>query len=83
MFGCSLRECPPGLFLFNGTLGFKSEYRTTNKDTGFAKTDAYVVLSGEYFWGNADSEIDREKLTVTPVQFGKGGGLQILQIETE
>jgi len=45
----TLEECLPGLFVFNGTLCFKSEYHT---DKG--SPDAYVVSSGEYFWIKKD-----------------------------
>lgn len=71
-----LRNCPPGLFIFNGAagpcLGFKSEYITTKKDaTGRiagSQTDAYVVASGEYFWGGADGDWEkRERLLVEPI----------------
>jgi len=57
-----LENCPPGLFVFVGAggpcLAFKSEYRTEKKDAAGqiigAQTDAYVVASGEYFWGGTD-----------------------------
>ena len=58
MFTVSLSECPPGLFLFEKCLGFKSEYGN----------DAFVVASGEYFWGGAKSRKDRDALRVVPVE---------------
>tara|TARA_R110002012_G_scaffold318358_1_gene536540 strand:- start:1382 stop:1624 length:243 start_codon:yes stop_codon:yes gene_type:complete len=57
MFTVSLSECPPGLFLFEKCLGFKSEY----------DNDAFVVSSGEYFWGGTKSSEDRDALRVVPV----------------
>ena len=57
----TLAECPPGLFVFNGSIGFKSEYST---DT--AGPDAYCLESGEYFWGGTDNRADRVKLKVSP-----------------
>ncbi|MDR5801148.1 hypothetical protein [Caballeronia sp. LZ001] len=56
---CSLQDCPPGFFLFNGLLCLKSEY-------GGANVEAYVE-SGEYFWGGAKSKEERDALIVTPV----------------
>jgi hypothetical protein len=63
----SLDECPEGLFLFNGTLCFKSEYHTQSQVTGYSQCDAYVVSSGEYFWGGASTAEARDNLLVTPV----------------
>lgn len=71
-----LENCPPGLFLFEGAggrcLGFKSEYRTEKHDeTGQiigTQTDAYVVASGEYFWGGVSGDWRaRERLLVEPI----------------
>lgn len=64
----TLGECPPGLFLFEDTLGFKSEYKTESQSRqGFWQSDAYVVESGEYFWGGTSDPIARERLTVLPL----------------
>ncbi len=63
----SLDECPEGLFLFNGTLCFKSEYHTQSQATGYPQCDAYVVASGEYFWGGASTAKERDALLVEPV----------------
>jgi hypothetical protein len=57
----TLDACPPGLFLYEGRLGFKSEYRDANGP------EAYVVESGEYFWGGTDDVDVRLNLKVTPV----------------
>jgi len=71
-----LRDCPPGPFLFNGSLGFKTEYgamecenprdRETIWRVGH-NSDVYVMASGEAFWGGVTSKEDREELLVVPV----------------
>jgi hypothetical protein len=66
-----LRDCPPGLFWFNGTLGFKSEYTTTLENPRRYQCDAYVVESGEYFWGGAKNTAERAKLMVHPIDAGQ------------
>lgn len=62
----TLAECPPGLFWSNGSggwaLGFRSEYSSTEKGP-----EAYVLLSGEYFWGGAKTHAERRELTVHPI----------------
>lgn len=71
----TLAECPPGLFLWNGTLGFKSEYRamepvdaTNGKHWKVGnRADAYCADSGEYFWGGTSNHDDRAKLLVYPI----------------
>ena len=78
MFACRLDQCPPGLFLAGGCLGFKSEYRTT---TGW--TEAFVVASGEFFSGGAASSEDREALMVTPVEITDAAALRLVSIESE
>lgn len=56
---CTLAECPPGFFVVNDALCFKTEYSSE-------KTEAYVG-SGEYFAGGAVSKEDRENIMVQPV----------------
>lgn len=69
----SLSECPPGLFLWNGTLGFMSEYGAMEPVvmgktwTVGKRADAYCADSGEYFWGGTSNHDDRAKLMVQPV----------------
>jgi len=70
----TLAECPPGLFLWNGTLGFKSEYGAMEPIGSNFKTwkvgsraDAYCADSGEYFWGGTSNHADRDKVLVVPV----------------
>lgn len=62
-----LKFCPPGLFLFEGELCFRSEYKTTNAN-GYVQSDAYIVATGEYFWGGASNTGAREQLKVEPVR---------------
>lgn len=58
---CRLDECPPGLFLFEDTLGVKSEY-------GEAKSlDVFCCDSGEYFWGGTSTREDLCALMVMPM----------------
>ena len=71
----TLAECPPGLFLYNGTLGFKSEYGAMEPDDAMNgkhwkvgnRADAYCADSGEYFWGGTSNHDDRAKLLVYPI----------------
>lgn len=64
----TLADCPPGLFFYNGIFGFKSEYHTESVSRpGVWQTDAYVVASGEYFWGGEPNPVEREKLLVLPI----------------
>lgn len=74
-----LSECPPGPFMFNGRLGFKTEYGAiepvgpTNvpgpdvRWTVGTRPDAYCMDSGECFWGGTTKHADRDALMVTPV----------------
>ena len=71
-----LRNCPPGPFLYNGSLGFKTEYGSMECENPHdPKTlwrvghhsDVYVMASGEAFWGGITSKEDREKLLVVPI----------------
>lgn len=58
---CTLHDCPPGYFLFQGGLCLKSEYRLDNGRLG-----AYCE-SGEVFWGGTTREKDRCALMVQPM----------------
>lgn len=62
----ALDGCPEGLFSFGGYLGFMTEYSTVTSDK-FLQRDAYVVASGEYFWGGASTARDRARLLVQPL----------------
>lgn len=59
----TLADCPPGLFEFEGSLGFKTEYRTNE---GFV--EAYCMDSGEFFWGGTETHVDRGHLLVRPAE---------------
>lgn len=70
----TLAECPPGLFFYNGTIGFKSEYGAMESagDGGKAwrvgnRPDAYCADSGEFFWGGTSTHEDRAKVLVMPI----------------
>lgn len=56
----TLQDCPPGLFVFGESIGFKTEYN------GTVGPHAYCVESGEYFWGGTNCAEDRRKLIVRP-----------------
>lgn len=66
----TLAECPPGLFIYScggcKSLGFKSEYISGNPGE-YPFIEAFVVESGEYFWGGAPTRKDRAQLLVEPV----------------
>lgn len=71
----TLDECPPGLFAFvrkNGeiSIGFKSEYCSEVFNVPNIKTqpDAYCFTTGEYFWGDAHSVLERRELKVYPIK---------------
>lgn len=57
-----LCDVPVGLFLFGDTLCLMTEY--SNEGCG---REAYIVSSGETFWGGAKSKEERANLDVTPV----------------
>jgi len=75
----TLADCPPGPFLFEGTLGFKTEYRAmvqapcTNPAPPEPRyltsrwPDAYCMATGEAFWGGTTRHRDRAKLLVLPI----------------
>lgn len=73
----TLAACPAGPFLFNGSLGFKTEYGAiSGKDLGggliqwtmVGGPDAYCMGSGEAFWGGVTSREARAALLVNPVE---------------
>lgn len=57
---CTLTKCPPGLFVFGDSIGFKTEYSDANGP------EAYCVESGEYFWGGTSDREVRRALMVRP-----------------
>ena len=65
-FPVSLAECPEGPFLYDGDVGFKSEYQ------GKPETiDAYCLESGEYFWGGTSTGEKQRELIVQPLRIDK------------
>lgn len=58
----SLLDCPPGLFVFEGEIGFKAEYHSNLPD----RMEVYCVSSGEEFWGDTTCWWDRALLHVYP-----------------
>lgn len=58
-----LCEAPVGLFLFEDTLCMMTEYSSDG-----CGRHAYIVSSGEMFWGGAKSKEERANLEVTPVE---------------
>lgn len=74
-----LGDCPPGLFRFGDTIGFKTEYRgmetigpveVTGSEIRWVvgrHSEVYIVESGEAFWGGVRTKDAREDLIVTPI----------------
>lgn len=61
---CTLEELPNGsLFLCDDTLALKSEYRNEN-----GAVEAYIVGSGEFFWGGTNNAKEQAKIRVTEVE---------------
>lgn len=56
-----LWEAPIGLFYCGDTLCLKTEYRNNE-----GRIDAYIVESGEFFWGGAKSDLEQREILVTP-----------------
>lgn len=64
----TLADCPPGLFLYNGTIHLKTEYSEELPPGGGRWWPlAYVGASGEFFWGGATTHEARAKLIVQPL----------------
>ena len=58
----TLANCPVGLFISHGDLCLKSEYGNNE-----GRIDAYIVSSGEMFWGSAPQTIASQRAEmVTP-----------------
>ena len=63
-----LCDAPIGLFLFEDTLCLMTEYSSEG-----CGRHAYIVSSGEMFWGGAKSKEERANLEVTPVEVRPDG----------
>lgn len=72
----TLADCPPGMFVHDGVLGFKTEYgaprlvdigagRVEYFATNFAET--YCIDSGETFWAGTGTLEERDALIVRPL----------------
>lgn len=70
----SLEDLEAGsLFYFNNTLCVKSEYRTPSSGA----IEAFIVGSGEMFWGGTSSSEEQAKLIVQPVVVVNGQSARI------
>jgi hypothetical protein len=59
-----LARCPIGLFMHGDTLCLKTEYGSNE-----GRIDAYIVSSGEFYWGDAPQTIENQrKQLVRPVR---------------
>jgi len=52
----TLAQCPIGLFECSGELCLKTEYGNNE-----GRIDAYIVSSGEFFWGAAPQTIANQR----------------------
>lgn len=60
-----LDKIPAGsLFFHNGTFALMSEYSYYKEGMPMVQRDAYIVGSGEYFWGGAKTTEERANLRV-------------------
>jgi hypothetical protein len=58
-----LKNCPVGLFWCGETLALKTEYGNNE-----GRIHAYIVSSGEMFWGDAPQSVSSQRDTlVTPM----------------
>jgi hypothetical protein len=58
----TLADCPIGLFRYGGELCLKTEYGSNE-----GRIDAYIVSSGEFFWGGTNTPAAQRKVMVEPV----------------
>ena len=68
-------EAPVGLFRSEyGTICVKTEYGevVTDENGTFVKADAYIVDTGEYFWGGTTTSRARTDVLVTPLYIENG-----------
>lgn len=64
----TLARCPIGLFECRGELCLKSEYGSNE-----GRIDAYIVSSGEFFWGDQPQTIASQRAQlVRPVTLSDG-----------
>jgi len=60
----TLADCPIGLFLKGDTLALKTEYGNNE-----GRIDAYIVSSGEFFWGGTSVPKEQRMVMVEPVEW--------------
>lgn len=71
-----LEDLEPGkLFRFGDTIGFKSEYWTGGA------VEAFVVGSGEMFWGGTSKAAEQRELMVEPVEDKEVTNFQVEDID--
>jgi len=58
----TLADCPIGLFRCGGELCLKTEYGSNE-----GRIDAYIVSSGEFFWGGTNKPMAQRQVMVEPV----------------
>lgn len=64
-----LGDLPKGhMFIFDNTIGMKSEYRTNA-----GAPECYIVGSGEMFWGGTTKAAELNELQVVPLLIQLGG----------
>ena len=64
-----LIDAPVGLFLYEGTLCLKTEYMHESFKERTPRVEAYIVDSGETFWGGAKTAEEVNSLMVTPLDY--------------
>jgi hypothetical protein len=52
-----LKDCPKGLFMHGNTLCTKTEYGV----------ESYIIWSGEYYWGGAETKDEISDCLVLPI----------------
>jgi hypothetical protein len=66
---CRFKNCPIGLFKHGDTIALMTEYASTHALGTYR--DAYIVSSGEAFWGGVSTGVERDELMVTPLALGE------------
>lgn len=61
-FECKIEQCPPGFFLYQGMIGFKSEYGD------------YYCDSGEFFHGKNPDKVNSVKVIPVSIEVVEDDG---------
>jgi hypothetical protein len=65
---CKLDNVPAGsLFYYNGTFALMTEYSYYKEGMRKVQRDAYIIGTGEYFWGGCTDTVSRSNLKVNKV----------------